>query len=355
MAPSSPADLAVYIGRFQPLHLGHLSLIYQTLDQGRHVVLVLGSAHQARTPKNPFTWQERAEMIRAALPEADQERVHLLPVRDYYDEARWVQAVRQGVGALAHTLNLGPQPTVRLVGHFKDTSSLYLRQFEGWDLVSVPRAGAVDAVQVRTTLLGQGPQGLEASLRQLAPSLPASTVQWLRQWAQGPHLAQLAGEWALLQADRAAWAVAPYPPVFVTVDALVQCAGQVLLIQRGRAPGRGLWALPGGFIDLNETAYTSALRELREETCLDLPADTWQAALRGQAVFDHPGRSQRGRVITHGFCFDLGERALPPAQAADDAMALRWVPVAELGLLEDQFHDDHFHILDHFLGLLPQA
>lgn len=353
MSHTHTADLAVYIGRFQPLHLGHLSLIYQTLDQGRHVVLVLGSAHQARTPKNPFTWQERAEMVRAALPEADRSRVHLLPVRDYYDETRWVQAVRQGVARIAQTLGLQPQAPVRLVGHFKDASSHYLSQFEGWDLVSVPRAGAVDAVNIRTTLLDQGPQGLEASLRQLAPSLPASTVQWLRDWAQGPHLAQLASEWKMLQADKAAWAVAPYPPVFVTVDALVQCAGQVLLIQRGRAPGRGLWALPGGFIDLQETAYESALRELREETCLDLPAQTWQAALRGQAVFDHPGRSQRGRVITHCFWFDLGHQALPTAQAADDAMALRWVPVDELSALEDQFHDDHFHMLDHFLGLLP--
>jgi bifunctional NMN adenylyltransferase/nudix hydrolase len=68
-------------------------------------------------------------------------------------------------------------------------------------------------------------------------------------------------------------------------------------------------------------------------------------------VFDHPDRSQRGRTITHAHFFDLGDRELPDVQAGDDAGAVRWVPVAELPSLEDRFHDDHFHMLDHFLGL----
>jgi bifunctional NMN adenylyltransferase/nudix hydrolase len=69
------------------------------------------------------------------------------------------------------------------------------------------------------------------------------------------------------------------------------------------------------------------------------------------AVFDHPDRSLRGRTITHAHYFDLGERELPEVQADDDAQAVEWVPVEKLLSLEDQFHDDHFHMLDHFLGL----
>jgi bifunctional NMN adenylyltransferase/nudix hydrolase len=68
-------------------------------------------------------------------------------------------------------------------------------------------------------------------------------------------------------------------------------------------------------------------------------------------VFDHPDRSQRGRVITHAHYFDLGDRKLPEIAGGDDAEDARWVPLAGLAALEDQFHDDHFHILDSFFGL----
>jgi len=49
--------------------------------------------------------------------------------------------------------------------------------------------------------------------------------------------------------------------------------------------------------------------------------------------------------------FDLDAAAPPAVRAADDAASAFWVPVQELATLEDRFHDDHFHILDHFLGL----
>jgi bifunctional NMN adenylyltransferase/nudix hydrolase len=76
-----------------------------------------------------------------------------------------------------------------------------------------------------------------------------------------------------------------------------------------------------------------------------------RGALKANVVFDHPDRSQRGRTITHAFYFDIGQRERPEVQAGDDAARVEWVPIAQLASLEDQFHDDHFHMLDHFLDL----
>ena len=90
-------DTALLIGRFEPVHSGHLALLHEALRVAPQVIVVVGSAWQARSPKNPFTWQEREAMLRDALPLADRSRVRVLPVRDYYNEAVWVQAVRQGV------------------------------------------------------------------------------------------------------------------------------------------------------------------------------------------------------------------------------------------------------------------
>ncbi len=337
-------DTAVLIGRFQPVHHGHLALLQAALAQARQVVVVVGSAHQARSPKNPFTWQERAALLRAALPEAEQARLTVLPVRDYYDEPRWAQAVQQAVqqAVAAHT---APGARIGLVGHFKDASSRYLRAFPGWELIRMERQGAIDATAIRDAYFSG------AALAPLADQMPASTLAWLTAFAQLPAYAALQEEWQVLRAYRASWAGAPYPPVFVTVDAVLRCQDRVLLIRRAHAPGKGLWALPGGFLEPQDTLWQSCLRELQEETHWPLDAAAMQAVLRAVRVFDHPGRSQRGRTVTHVHYFDLGAAALPPVRGGDDAAQAQWQPIASLAALEDAFFEDHFHVLRQFLPL----
>jgi bifunctional NMN adenylyltransferase/nudix hydrolase len=189
------------------------------------------------------------------------------------------------------------------------------------------------------------------ALHAIADQVPKSTLGFLRHWLPLPHFKRLAHEWRLLNEYHAAWAGTPYPVVFVTVDAVVRCAGHVLLIRRAHAPGVGLLAVPGGFIEPRETTLQSCLRELHEETHLDVPEAALRQCLKASAVFDHPDRSLRGRTITHAFFFDLGDSALPSVRADDDAQAVEWVAVEWLLRVEDQFHDDHFHMLDHFLGV----
>ncbi|SDM70121.1 bifunctional NMN adenylyltransferase/nudix hydrolase [Oryzisolibacter propanilivorax] len=339
-------DVALLIGRFQPVHAGHVALLRHALAQARRVLVVAGSAYQARTPKNPFTWEERAAMLQGAVPPADAARLQVLPVRDYYDEARWVAAVQYAVAP-----HVQDGARVALVGHFKDATSQYLTWFPGWQLLELPRQGGMDATRIRDAWLGAAPGALDAALAPLADEIPPATLAQLRALAATPAFPALQHEWRALREYRAAWAGAPYPPVFVTVDALLQCRGQVLLIRRAHAPGQGLLALPGGFIEQRETLWQSCLRELAEETHCALPQARLRAALRGVAVFDHPDRSQRGRIIGHVHHFDLGDAPLPEVRGGDDASEAQWTPIAQLPALEARFHDDHFHILDHFLGL----
>jgi bifunctional NMN adenylyltransferase/nudix hydrolase len=285
-------------------------------------------------------------MIRLALPQADRQRVAFLPMRDYYDETRWSAQVRKAVGKV-----VGDTASIALVGHFKDATSEYLRGFPGWALVSVARQLAVDASTLRDAYFSGAGEPLDATLAALVDQAPPSTLAFLRAWAALPLFDAMAEEWRVLRQWREDWSVAPYPPVFVTVDAVVHCAGHVLLVERGHAPGKGLHALPGGFIEQRESLYQSAVRELREETGLSLLDETMHQCLKSVAVFDHPERSQRGRTITHAHFFDLGARELPQVQGGDDAAAAKWVPIAQLSSIEDRFLDDHFHMLDHFFGL----
>jgi len=349
-----PSDIAVLVGRFQPFHEAHLALLTRALTVASRCVVIIGSAFQARTPKNPFTWKERAEMIRQAPPEADRERLTIVPMRDYYDEARWVASVREAVATL-----LPPEeaPRVTLVGHLKDATSSYLSAFPGWTLASMDRLPGAGGTQLRDALFAaqpadeHTPPAVDAALAAFVDQVPPSTIAFLRAWTAMPHYAELATEWRMLKRYKEAWRAAPYAPTFVTVDAVVQCAGRVLLVERGKAPGRGLFAVPGGFIEQRETGWQSCLRELEEETHLKLLDATMRRSLRSVAVFDHPDRSQRGRTITHAHYFDLGDRELPEVRADDDAARAEWVPIAALASMEDRFFDDHFHMLDHFLGL----
>ncbi|MEJ2804431.1 bifunctional nicotinamide-nucleotide adenylyltransferase/Nudix hydroxylase [Comamonadaceae bacterium PP-2] len=350
----SLADAAVYIGRFQVFHLGHLGMLRAALERARLCVVVIGSAHQARTPKNPFTWQERAQMICCNLSPEDQARVLFVPVRDYYDTPRWEVVVRQDVQALLARHGL-PDARPLLIGHFKDISSQYLHGFEGWPLVSLDRIRAGeralhDASQLRDGLFALGQQASATVWLALGEQVPPGTLEFLRGTVSQPWFAEMAEEWRMLRAYWASWSAAPYPPTFVTTDALVLSDGHVLLVQRGELPGRGLYALPGGFLNPNESLVQGARRELLEETGLALSAALVPSA---SAVFDHPDRSLRGRTITHAFLWRLDHpaSALPAVQGQDDAAHAVWVPVAQLQGMEDRFFDDHFHMLVKLLGL----
>lgn len=340
MNSSGTYDVAVLIGRFQPFHNGHAALLAQALASAQQVIVVLGSAHAARNAKNPFTWEERAIMIATTLDPASRQRVRFVPVRDYYDDRRWGEAVAAEVAS-----HCPPSARIALVGHLKDASSHYLKRFPGWEFVATPPYGEIDATAIRRIYFeGEDEAATQALLGGL---LPPAIGHYLKGWAQLPPFARLRGEHLAIDENKRVWGSGP----FVTVDAVVTAAEHVLLVERGQAPGKGLWALPGGFLEPRERVLQGAIRELREETGLALLDSTLEAALTEVAVFDHPDRSLRGRTITHAHRFELGQCRLPEVAGADDAALARWVPITDLAGMEGQFFEDHFNILDHFLAL----
>jgi 8-oxo-dGTP diphosphatase len=112
---------------------------------------------------------------------------------------------------------------------------------------------------------------------------------------------------------------------------LVPCAGAIvrdatgrlLLVRRGREPGRGRWSLPGGRVEPGETPAAAAVREVREETGLDVVVDT----LVGRV--ERAGPAGATYVIDDFACTALGGTLRP----GDDADEVRWVSTADLALL----------------------
>jgi bifunctional NMN adenylyltransferase/nudix hydrolase len=344
MSQNASADVAVLIGRFQPFHNGHATLLKKALESAPRVIVVLGSAFHARSAKNPFTWEERAAMISATLPSQDVGRLSFVPIRDYYEDARWATAVQREVKRSAPDAQ-----RICLIGHFKDASSYYLNLFPQWELQAVDIEVVIDSTRIRRIVFEA--EELDVSLIVLSELMPNAVRQYVKAWAQLPHYEGIALEHKAIEAYRKAWAVAPYPPIFTTVDAVVKTAGHVLLIKRKAHPGKDLWALPGGFLEPRERLLQGAIRELCEETKLGVLTSSLHDAFVDVKVFDHPDRSLRGRTITHAHFFELGTEHLPSVEGSDDAAAASWIAIADLATVEDQFFDDHFHILNHFLSI----
>ena len=112
-----------------------------------------------------------------------------------------------------------------------------------------------------------------------------------------------------------------FPPVFVTADAAVlDCRKDglyVLLIRRGNHPYIHRWAMPGGFVEQNESPAEAAARELREETGLQ------NVPLRQCGAFGEPDRDPRARIVTVGH-WGLLPKGADPVRAGDDAAGADW-------------------------------
>ncbi|MFC1507144.1 nicotinamide-nucleotide adenylyltransferase [Thermoproteota archaeon] len=94
--------VGLYIGRFQPFHLGHLEVVKLILSKVDELIIVVGSAQYSHTKSNPFTVGERIRMIRESLKEAkiNLDRVQITPITDVNVHGIWVHHISLYVGKI---------------------------------------------------------------------------------------------------------------------------------------------------------------------------------------------------------------------------------------------------------------
>lgn len=341
-----PIKVGVFIGRFQPLHNAHLAAMSLALSEMDYLIVVLGSACQAKTVKNPWTTEERKKMILGALPPRISKRTVVIESKDYlYNDNLWLTALQSSMAQTLDYIAGGDDyvTEVTLYGHDKDRSTYYLQLFPHWKFKEVGDLGDIDATRVREMFFRKDTLDLKRVC-------PACVYLRLKDEIEDntPEYQRLYEEFRFIQDYKGMWGGAPFPVQFVTTDAVVIKSGHVLVVRRRGQPGKGLLALPGGFLRDDEKIVDGCLRELKEETRIKLPKDELKKRIKEVKVFDHPERDLRGRTITHAFCIDLGAGELPKVQGDDDAEKAFWMPLRDVNRCEEEFYGDHWHIINYF-------
>jgi bifunctional NMN adenylyltransferase/nudix hydrolase len=331
-------DLVVYIGRFQPKHKAHHNNTLQALMHGSRVLILIGSANEHPVIDNPFTYNERVEQFKTGFKETDLQRIDFAPIEDWlYDYKRWLKNVKESVNdyCLSQNLNID---NVALIGYDKDNTSFYLHDFPNWSFIQVEGVHNMSSTTIREFWY------LSGKFLHHPDLLPELNNYFT------DNETKFENRFVSLRMAFERRRVSSYGAISQAVDAIVTkhigIEHYILLVRR---KDDNTLALPGGFLDKDEELVNGAIRELREETTLDLRK--FQPTTNS-VRFAHPKRSQKGRVITEVFCWNLDKipyfkNIVPIVKGGDDAQDALWIKISDLK--RDELHDDHYQIIDTFI------
>lgn len=394
---------AGYIARISPIHRAHVESIRAGLDYAAEVLVMIGSARASRRPRIPFTFEEREQMLRSCFSENENLRIQVVPLRDFtYNQERWVQEV-QNLMVSTPQLYMCVKPYA-LIGFKKDHTSSYIDDFPQWDKIMMDDVDGLNATDIRKVYFGDDDKARSQLLLD-SNVMPRPVGEYLAQFKETETYRWLKSDYDWNKQYKEDHDVAPHPYAFTTADNVVVCMGHILLIQRANFPGKGLWALPGGYVDINtERVSQAAFRELVEETKINVPPAVLKSHYISQnhEFFDDVNRSDRGRVITHAWALNLppqknvaiamvneaiadgkinpddmldmkaflntpfmekvlkksgtkkrdfsrSQYILPTVKGADDAADAKWIPLSEFEKMESSMFEDHWQIANHFV------
>lgn len=314
--------IGVLIGRFQvpEPHEGHRFLLKRVSEMCDQLLILVGSSNRASSVKNPYSFAYRRNKLSEIVPKAI-----ILPLNDYpYNDSQWMVDVAKTIEYVAES---SPEPVlnISLFGHYKEGND-YLKWFPQYQFENIDSSIEVSGTEIRSAYRHLLPKNVQVDM-------------------------------AYFEKEESMFSTYPYPGTlnFNCADAVVECSGHVLLIQRGHAPGAGTWALPGGFKNSNETFLQAAIRELYEETNLRVPKKVVLGSIKATQLFDSPTRGSgipRNTVAVRIVIQPDPSGSLPRANGGDDAALAKWVSIYD-ALNNYVLHDDHADIISTMTGTMP--
>lgn len=335
-APTNGDRIHAVIGRFQMQHLGHEHLIDQALVGADTLIVFLGSANHAITFKNPFTDFERQVMIEQYVRSKNKDvRLEFRPVPDFIDDVDWANYIKREVAAIKEE-----NDWVVLFGFEKDATSYYLKYFPEYMNHEVTGLGQADigmlgATEIREMIY----KGDDNWKKYVNPFVQERVLAWLKTKA----FDEVKREYDFTMKYREQFkpvAGEKYNITFTTVDNVIFCGGEVVVIKRKEYPGTGLLALPGGFLLPDKTLRRSADIHLEKKTGIDITGEEPEAFF----VVDNPDRSLRGRTVTNVFVYNLNVKKYYDLLKNNKNIILKTAATFAITDI-NKFFEDHFQII----------
>lgn len=355
-------NVIVYIGRFQPAHLGHIATMKAALAKANRLIVVIGSHNTPRDIVNPWTAREREDMIGACLTDDENERTSFVYAENrLYSNTFWARNVEKLVNEQVALFGF-IKPTIGIIGNGKGDASTaeYINIFKKWERVKMDCVTVGDMPLHATKLREFMFTGYVDLIKD---AVCPGAFQAIKEFTRTPTFKTLKEEYEFAINYEKLYENAPFKSTnFYTADSVVIQSGHVLLVKRGKAPGKGLWALPGGHVNQGETAFQASVRELIEETDIKLQPEVLERCMFCEKLFDHPDRSLRARVtrkqartvdVAFGYKLD-DKRDLPHVRGMDDAEEAKWVTFEEVANMRGELFEDHADIIEYMLARVEE-
>lgn len=266
-------DTAIYIGRFQPFHIGHYQNCIKALERAEKLLILIGSSGIGPLPNNPWSFDDRCHMIFKALPEVLHPRIQLLSLYDsLYDQTAWETRVKKLVHE--HTPS---NASKALVIFAKDDSSFYLDCFPEWQQMHLPMVVdknniCISATDIRSYIYEH--QSIPDHM--LVDAVEAIVAHKLENDCF-PNLVLANKDLKIAQADQTVMHIL-----------VLICEGQVMLHQRQVPLGYQQWALPTWidrndmqiFLDKNCTNIVHKDQQAFTSSMLKLPYEVTYASVK---------------------------------------------------------------------------
>lgn len=311
--------LGLVIGRFQPLHKGHISLINQALLDNDKVLVLIGSSNKLRDFKNPFTADERVMFISGIYE--NEPDLSIQTIKDFDTDDEWVQEVT------ARALGIQEDPTnVSIYCNPKDEE--WYRSNFLFPVVTVKTVD-ISATKIRQWWYQQDYFSWDKFV-------PVNVLEAMDAFAdfqvmQKEYIYTTEGLWRKTNGHPFG---NPMEPVSFAV--IIQ-EGHILVGKRKGPRGAGQFGLPGGFVENTESTLEASIRETKEELGVDLKALVTQgnAVCMAQAVSENLGDlGVRTLGVNYLFVIKAGVD-LGITLDETETLSYAWVPY--LDICEDKF------------------
>jgi len=326
---TKPYDLIVFIGRFQPFHLGHYKVVQEALTQTDKLLFILGGSNSPCNSRNPYSIEEREHLIIKSLTPKEISYIRFQSIPDYADDEVWMTALENIINQVVTS----PNDKVAIIGHEKDSSSYYLRQCaEKWHVIMPPNIFMMSASDVRDNLYNELPidnQMVNTGAAQSAISILEGTTNFTKFKREYANI-------KLLETTRSN---SKFPIEYVQTVGIVKYKEFYLVLKTNDE-----LSFPSGTIENNRIAEETIVTYILNQTNIVTPLFNLKPMDYKRA--NTTRLSLYGASSTYTYVYDLSANCnLPKINKSS-----QWLHYLELLNLEPNFNQVHFGLfLQHLI------